>query len=124
MNWQGVVLPAAIALITALAAGWFQRPKVKADVRSAETADEIRVREMRVVEQQEALKSAWAATADARLARDEAIAARNECQAATRRIIEASDNLADAVQALIDEPNDIAVRQAARLRLREYRQAI
>jgi hypothetical protein len=135
MNWQGVVLPVALALITAIATNWFQRPKVKQDVKSGETDDEIKLRKMRVEEQVEVLRQSAAARDSAIEARNEAVAARVECERRSAEVVErveakydrlanASENLADSLQGILTEPDDIAARQTARLRLREYRQAI
>lgn len=128
MNWQATVLPAAIALATALAAGWFQKPKVRAEVSRSETDEEIALRKMRVEEQVELLKAS-------RSARDDAIKACTECERKSAAVVErleakydvlakASENLADSVQAMLDESEDIIAKQTMRLRLREYRQAI
>lgn len=101
MTWQQGLLTAAIALATAIAAGWFNKPKTRGEAKQAEGSGEKSLAEARQLEQIETLRQTREAADRADRARETAETARDECQAENRQIRADFGAFADVIEELI-----------------------
>lgn len=101
MTWQGALLTAAIALATAIAAGWFNKPKVRGEGKQAEGAGELSAANARIAEQVATLEQTRQAADRAEAARNRAETASDECHGELRKVRAAANAAFDVFEDLI-----------------------
>lgn len=124
MTWQQALITAAIALATAIAAGWFNKPKTKGEGRQAEGSGEKSLAEARQLEQIETLRQTREAADRADRARENAEIARDSCQARERQMRVDFEAFADVIEELIPFLPEGEQKRKARVALRAARLAI
>lgn len=124
MTWQGALMTAAIALATAIAGGWFNKPKAKGEGRKAEGEGELSVANARIAEQVATLEQTRAAADRADRARENAELARDECQNQKRQMRADFDAFADVIEELVPLLPDIESQRKARVAIRAARMAL